>query len=271
MLALSVSTSSSRSPWATVCPGSTAISTTSTSSVFPGSSILISISSLIPRSSPPAQRPPRRRRPGTLASASGTGVGTLMNGEVTRTGAAFRSEKQDSTASAQISDANEYGEVASCATTSRPVRAIDPRIVSASSGCRLRGSTTSAEMPSDSSRSAASSARSTSRPIATIVTSVPVAAHVGDADRDRKSSSTVGVSRRTGEQPERLDEQHRVVVADRRLEQPLGVGGVGGHDDLQPGDARCTRPRSSASAGRRSGRRPPHIVRIVSGIDSPEK
>src|SRR6202008_1984286 len=107
---------------------------------------------------------------GARVSASGTGVGTFTKAGVTGPGGAARSARQCSAASAQISDANEYGDVASCATTSRPVLRIDARIVSASSGCRLRGSTTSTEgPPSSARRSAAASALSTMRPVATTV------------------------------------------------------------------------------------------------------
>ena len=38
-----------------------------------------------------------------------------------------------------------------------------------------------------------------------------------------------------------LDEDDRVVVADRGLEQALGVGGRGGRHDLQAGDVRVRR------------------------------
>ena len=55
----------------------------------------------------------------------------LMNGEVTRTGGLFSSDRHRSAAIAQTSAANEYGEVASWATTSRPVRRTDSTIASA--------------------------------------------------------------------------------------------------------------------------------------------
>ena len=73
---------------------------------------------------------------------------------------------------------------ASCATTSRPVRLTDSTIVSRSSGTSVRGSITSASMPSSAARrSAAASASWTRRERATIVTSSPCAADPRAADR----------------------------------------------------------------------------------------
>jgi hypothetical protein len=57
--------------------------------------------------------------------------------------------------------------------TSRPVLRTELRIVSASSGTRLRGSMISTEIPSFASSSAAASASCTSQASATTVTSPP--------------------------------------------------------------------------------------------------
>ena len=62
---------------------------------------------------------------------------------------------------------------ASCATTTRFVFFTDATSASSSSGCSVRGSITSTEMPSSSAASAASSERCTSGPVAITVTSVP--------------------------------------------------------------------------------------------------
>ena len=47
-----------------------------------------------------------------------------------------------------------------------------------------------------------------------------------------------------------LDDQHRVIIADRGLEQPLGVGGRRGSDDLEPRDGGEPALEATASAGR---------------------
>ena len=62
---------------------------------------------------------------------------------------------------------------ASCATTARFVFFTDETSVSSSSGCSVRGSTTSTEIPSPSASSAAFRLSWTSRPVAITVTSSP--------------------------------------------------------------------------------------------------
>src|SRR5262249_59404317 len=62
---------------------------------------------------------------------------------------------------------------ASCATTQRVVFLTDSTSVSSSSGCSVRGSTTSTETPCDSASAAAFNDSCTSRPVATTVTSEP--------------------------------------------------------------------------------------------------
>ena len=62
---------------------------------------------------------------------------------------------------------------ASCATTARFVFCTDSTRPASSSGCSVRGSTTSTEMPSSAAASAALSERCTSGPVAITVTSVP--------------------------------------------------------------------------------------------------
>ena len=108
-----------------------------------------------------------------------------------------------------------------------PTRAI----VSMSSGRSVRRSMTSASMPS---AGAAPRPRRGSRArhfmAETIVRSAPARATRGPADRQRRSPSISPFMR---VQPLVLEEEHRVVVADRRLEQRLRVARGRRRDDLE--------------------------------------
>ena len=78
-----------------------------------------------------------------------------------------------------------------------------------------------------------------------------------------------------------LDEDDRVVVADRGLQQALGVGRRGGHHDLQPGDVADPRLEALTVLGGRAARRtqrraqherhaqaaPRHVVRLGGLVD----
>ena len=104
--------------------------------------------------------------------------------------------------------------------------------VSWSSGRRVRRSITSASMPSLASSSAASSAKPTIREWAVDGDVGAGAADLGLADRHQPVLD-VGHVELVAVEHLVLEEDHRVGVADRRLEQALGVGGVVGRDHLQ--------------------------------------
>ncbi len=130
------------------------------------------------------------------------------------------------------------------------VRATDSAIVSTSSGRSERRSTTSASTScSEASRSATASAR-------TVANECDDDREVGALPRDLRAADGGGevlVERDLAlllVDREVLDDEHGVLVADRRLQQPLGVARVRRRDDLEPRDVRRTSPRSSASAAR---------------------
>ena len=79
--------------------------------------------------------------------------------------------------------------------TTRWVLATEAASVARSSGTRLRGSTTSAEIPSSASISAATSASPTMRAVAMTVTSPP--ARFTSAEPSGTSVSSAGTSPRT--------------------------------------------------------------------------
>ena len=95
---------------------------------------------------------------------------------------------------------------------------------------------TSASIPSAASVSAAASARSTISSVATIVTSAPARtiarlADLGDpgvAAADRALAAVQALV---------LEEEHRVVVADRRAQHAVGAGRRPRGRDEQPGEA----------------------------------
>ena len=121
------------------------------------------------------------------------------------------------------------------ATTQRPVLRTEARTVSMSSGTRLRRSMTSVSTPcSLFSRSAAASASTTAGPQADDRGVGAFADHPGDADR--LGVVVLGHDALGGVEALALDEQDGVVRPDRRLQQPLGVGGRRRVDDVQAGD-----------------------------------
>src|SRR5581483_1587571 len=95
---------------------------------------------------------------GYSVRSSGGLKGIWTSGVVTRRMGATRSPKAFSTTMAEISLAALHVVWAGSATTRRPVFATDLRMVSRSSGTRLRGSTTSTEIPSGASFVAAAMA-----------------------------------------------------------------------------------------------------------------
>ena len=106
-------------------------------------------------------------------ASSGSLYGIVASSAVTCTIGAFSDENPCSATSPAITVEADACRVAWSTSTSRPVLSTDSRIVCVSSGASVRGSITSAWMPSAASRSAAPSARSTVQPVATIVTSPP--------------------------------------------------------------------------------------------------
>ena len=101
-----------------------------------------------------------------------------------------------------------------------------------SSGASVRGSTTSASIPSAASCSAAASALPTVQPMPTIVTSEPSPDDRLAERDDVLALRDVAVLER---QQVVVEEHDRVVVADRGGHQPLGVGRVDGTTTLRPG------------------------------------
>ena len=125
--------------------------------------------------------------------------------------------------------------VAWSTTTSRPVFSTDWRIVAVSSGASERASITSALTPSPASCSAAASALPTVQPIADDRHVAPLATHRRLADRnDVLALRHVAVLER---QQVVVEEDDRVVVADRRGHQALRIRGRRGDDDLETRDA----------------------------------
>ena len=150
---------------------------------------------------------------------------------------------------------------ASCATTARFVFLTDATSASSSSGCSVRGSITSTEMPSSSAACfAASSERCTSGPIAITVTSVP-SRIVRALPSGIGSISVRHLALDRVEQPV-LEEDDRVVVVDRRPEQAAHVLGRRREHDLQARDVheprlellRVLRARRPAGAALRADR-----------------
>ena len=116
--------------------------------------------------------------------------------------------------------------------TIRLVFLTDSTMVSVSSGRIVRRSMTSASIPSSASFSAAFSARSTISENAVMVTSSPsrrtLALPIGsDEVVDLGHVEALAVEHLV------LEEHDRVGVADRGLEQALGVGGAVGGDHLE--------------------------------------
>src|SRR5262245_59969714 len=110
-----------------------------------------------------------------LTKASWVGAAeTGASGRATRMIGAFSEAKPCSATMAEISDATPHDSRVSSATTKRPVRATEARMVSRSNGTSVRGSITSTSMPSRASASAASSATETVSDVATTVASRPV-------------------------------------------------------------------------------------------------
>src|SRR5262245_10618593 len=99
-------------------------------------------------------------RLGSAACSSGGLYGTGTGTAQTRRTGAFnaRNVSGSSAISAAISEAAEHVAGASSTITTRPVFRTEARSVSTSSGTSVRGSTTSAEMPSSASSSASRSA-----------------------------------------------------------------------------------------------------------------
>ena len=126
-------------------------------------------------------------------------------------------------------------------------------ISSSSSGRSVRGSTTSTSMPSFASASAASSAIVHHLRPGDDRDVLALALDVALAERHQ-------CTRRRGPRPyavERLalDEDDRVVVADRRLQQALRVRRRRRHHHLEPGHVRVEVLERTASAARRAVRR----------------
>src|SRR5439155_26452826 len=105
----------------------------------------------------------------SLTAANGSGV----NFAPTRSTGASSQSKAWCWTTAATSAPKPIRVTASCATTQRFVFFTEPTIAFSSSGCSVRGSTTSTETPCCSASSAAASASWTSLPVATTVTSSP--------------------------------------------------------------------------------------------------
>ena len=202
--------------------GLTEISTISHSSKSPGSSIFTSTR----RSSTPS--PARTAAttssaPGARASASGTGRRDVderrrdADGRRLQVGEALLGGER---AQLRADRARRRGLLRG----DEPARSrrTDARIVSVSSGSSVRGSMTSTEMPSSLEplgrleRAVDEPPDGDDRHVGALAT------RVGDAERQDEVALDRHLAARR-QQPERLDEQHRVVVADRRLQQALGV------------------------------------------------
>ena len=121
----------------------------------------------------------------TACSRGGlNGIGDAS--EVTRRGADCKSLQHSSTTRVEISAPAPQVRRAGSTTTRRPVFRTDANTRSQSKGASVRGSMTSAEIPSSSSSSCATVMLSpTIEPRATMVRSGPLALDVTDAERDR--------------------------------------------------------------------------------------
>ena len=128
-------------------------------------------------------------------------------------------------------------------------------MVSTSSGRIVRRSMTSASMPSSASASAACSARSTISEKATIVTSVALAQRSLARPIGSTKSSSLRHLEALAVEDLVLEEDDRVGIADRGLEQALGVGRRIGRDDLEPRAVAVPGAVLLAVLGARPGRR----------------
>ena len=160
---------------------------------------------------------------------------------------AFSDENPCSATSPAITVAADACRVAWSTSTSRPVFSTDSRIVCVSSGASVRGSITSAWMPSAASCSAAPSARSTVQPVRDDRDVAALAPDRGLAERDE----VLAVRHLAVLEREQVVVQvdDRVVVADRGRHQALRVGGRRRHDDLEAGHAHEHARRSCRCAG----------------------
>ena len=172
---------------------------------------------------------------GITHASSGSLYGTVASRAVTCTIGAFSDENPCSATSPAITVAADAWRVAWSTSTSRPVFATDSRIVGVSSGANVRGSITSAWMPSVGERLGRPE-RAVDRP----------------PRGDDRHVTALAPDRRLAERHEILPVGHlavlereqvvvqvddRVVVADRGRHQPLRVGSRRRHDDLETGDA----------------------------------
>ena len=197
------------------------------------------------RSTPPTgSRGPRARRRRAAGCA----------GVVIRTIGPSRSKKRSSATIEATSAPQPHSRGLSSTVTNRPVLPTDSRIVVASSGTSDRTSITSASMPSPASPSAASNALGHHRAERRDRDVGSPPQHVGRAEPvDDLAVGDLALAR---VQHLRLDDDDRVGIADGGREQPDHVHrGSTARPPSAPGSPSPT-PRRSASAARRSGRRP---------------
>ena len=135
---------------------------------------------------------------------------------------------------AAISDATEQTSVASLTTSTLPVLSTDAKMVSQSIGETVRGSMISADTPATCNRVAASCARDTIRPVATMVRSEPSRATAALPNGTSRSGSSdtgplvpyksLGSKKITGSSPRNAD-----------FKSPLASAGVEGMATRNPG------------------------------------
>ena len=159
---------------------------------------------------------------GMTHASSGSLYGIVASSAVTCSIGAFSDAKPCSATSPAIADDADACRVAWSTSTRRPVFATDSRIVCVSSGASVRGSITSAWMPSPASFSAAPSARSTVQPVADDRHVAALAPDRGLAERHEVLA--VGHLAVLEREQVVVEEDDRVVVADRGRHQALRVG-----------------------------------------------
>ena len=132
---------------------------------------------------------------------------------------------------ATISDAAEQVRRASSTASNSPVLRTESAIAFHPSGNSVRGSTTSTEIPSSSSLTAALTACLAISPIPAIVRSVPFTEHPSFAERDDEVLVIRHFASHSAQGPV-VEEYDGVGVPNRGLEQTLGVSRSRRQDDL---------------------------------------
>ena len=168
---------------------------------------------------------------GSTQASSGSLYGIVASSAVTCTIGAFSDENPCSATSPAITVEADACRVAWSTSTSRPVLSTDSRIVCVSSGASVRGSITSASIPSDgqllggAERPVDRPARGDDRHVAALAPDRGLA--------ERNEVLAVGHLAVLEREQVVVQVDDGVVVTDRGRHQPLGIGGGRRHHDLQ--------------------------------------